>query len=297
MEMENFISLLRDIKPQRVTFAGRGEPLLNRNIVEMVDLVKKSGAKAVITSNFTTGERHAEELVLKHLDSLRISIDAATPDVYEKIRGKDLFDRIIKGIELVNNKKKSNGYNHPFVGFEFVMTQDNIHQVRDVVELAGKLEIDHINFRALGLVGIEDRNETIMGDAEKGNYKKLLTEAGIKSEELKVKTNIQNLMQNLDFYWNRYNDGASTKPIGCLYLWLQIFVSAEGEITPCCALFMDEGVTMGNVFKNGFDSVWNGEKFKEFRNQMKIGNVPYKSCNVCIPKDLNWIYKKVKLVK
>ena len=297
MLLENFNSLLEDVKPLRVTFAGRGEPLLSPNLPKMIGLVKKNGAKSIVTTNFTVGDKYAEKLVSEHLDILRISIDAATPQVYKKIRGRDFFERIIRGIKTVNRAKKNNGSGHPSIGFEFVMTQDNIHQVKDVVLLAGELGIARINFRPLGLVGIEDRKDMLMGLASKDEFKRLLGRARVRSEDFGVKTNLDLLLKDINFYWNRYENRLPPKPIGCLYLWLQIFVSAEGEVSPCCALFMDEGVSMGNVFKNGFEAVWNGERFKEFRQQMKAGQVPYQSCKVCIPKDLTWVVKKIKLLK
>lgn len=297
MDLDNFRTLVEVVKPLRVTFAGRGEPLMNPDIIKMIEIVKVNGAKSIITSNFTVGERYAEELVAKKHDILRISIDSATPEVYKKIRGRDFFERIIRGIEKVNKAKKAAGSKYPAIGFEFVMTQDNIDQVEALVELSAGLEIHHINFRALGLVGIEDRDEMLMGRSSKDEFVKLLTRASKRSETLGVATNLKTLLENFDFYWNRYTKTAPPKVMGCLYLWLQLFVSAEGEVAPCCALFMDEGVSMGNVFENGFDTVWNGKKFKEFRRQMKAGESPYKSCKVCIPKNLNWIYKKVKLIR
>lgn len=297
MDLDNFKRLLGDVRPIRVTFAGRGEPLMNKNIIRMIELVKGAGAKSIITTNFTVGERYAKELVSSGHDILRISIDAATPEVYEKIRGRDYFEKIVSGIKLINEAKKTTGSVLPSVGFEFVMTQDNIHQVEELVDLSASLKIDKINFRALGLVGIEDKVQELMGRANKEKFRELLVRANKKSDTLGIKTNLPTLVKDLDFYWNRYSKSKPSKVMGCLYLWLQLFVSAEGEVAPCCALFMDEGVSMGNVFKEGFDSVWNGERFKEFRHQMKAGESPYNSCQVCIPKSMSWIYKKIKLIR
>ena len=46
-------------------------------------------------------------------------------------------------------------------------------------------------------------------------------------------------------------------------------INIDGEIVPCSRL---QHLGIGNVFKEGFDEVWNGEKMNKFRGEQLEGN-------------------------
>ncbi len=62
----------------------------------------------------------------------------------------------------------------------------------------------------------------------------------------------------------------------CESVYVVAEVSPDGRITPCRDY---QDYTCGNINEESFYDVWNGEKFKEFRRQMKKGLMPV--CTRC----------------
>jgi radical SAM protein with 4Fe4S-binding SPASM domain len=297
MSIENFKYIFNETLPRRVTFAGAGEPFLNWETIDMIEYAHKGGAETIVTTNFTTGRSIAEKIVNSGLNSLRISIDAATSETYEKIRGRPFHQKILDGIKLVAEAKERLRSKTPDMGFEIVLNNDNLSEITDIVRLAKECGVGRVNFRPLGLVGIEKKKDVLMDGVTYDEYLKLLKNAKVIGEDLGVATNAKDVIQDMPVFWKRYTkDGTNFSP-KCLYLWLQVFVSSEGEVTPCCALYMDDRVSMGNAFKEGFETVWNGKKYRKFRSHCKSRSMPYDSCKQCIPRDLSYIIKKVRFLK
>ncbi|MDD2524122.1 MAG: radical SAM protein, partial [Endomicrobiaceae bacterium] len=62
-----------------VEFCNWGEPLLNKNIPEMISIAKKYKARTFVSTNLNISmtEEYAEKLVLSGLDRMTISVDGA----------------------------------------------------------------------------------------------------------------------------------------------------------------------------------------------------------------------------
>ncbi|HHT9120107.1 MAG TPA: radical SAM protein [Candidatus Hypogeohydataceae bacterium YC41] len=293
LSLEHYEELLSEVRPKRVTYAGAGEPLLNPHLPEMIALASKMGCHTVVTTNFIKGEKLAEELVRSGLTGLRVSLDGATPETYKAIRGADFFEKILQGISKVNEYKKRLGKTTPTIGIEFVVQGRNLREMPQMIRLASEYAVHNVNFRPLNLIGKEEREELLRAGLGFEEYSSTLKETFMVSKELGVNTNLSDLLKDLPFYWSGYSK--SENQINgkvCLHLWLQVFVSASGEITPCCALQMDEGISMGNVFSSPFETVWNGERYLEFRRRFKEDKITYKSCRTCYRIDLPTLVRK-----
>lgn len=63
-------------------------------------------------------------------------------------------------------------------------------------------------------------------------------------------------------------DEASRPLLGlrCTQPWEYVFIRATGDIAPCCAVFgSDHGAVMGNIIREDFRSIWQGDRYREFR--------------------------------
>jgi len=61
----------------------------------------------------------------------------------------------------------------------------------------------------------------------------------------------------------------------CHYIDRYFFVSVTGKVVPCCW----NHVNMGNVKKESFDEIFNGEKYNKLRKMVLNGNDKY--CKNC----------------
>lgn len=288
MPIERFREVFDQVKPMRVTFAGDGEPTLCPDLYKMLAYVRDNGARAIVTSNGTLGTEVAESLVDSGLWALRISIDAATAETYMKMRLADFHDTIIEGIKEIQRIKKERGLDRPDIGFEYVLGRDNLHEMQAVIHLAVDLGLCRVNFRPLNLVGIEEREDELLGGLTKDEYRQALVDARDLCNAKGMATNLDEIISLLPFYEERYKDdfNPEQKSPDCIYPWVQVYVSIDGKVTPCCALQMDEKVDFGNLFADGFDRVWNGENYKHLREEMRRNHSPYKSCITCEGRSL-----------
>ncbi len=112
MSLVDFSFLLDRIGPFNGTFHlhGYGEPLLDRQLVQKIKLLKKISplSKSLIFS--TLGVRLCEdffqELIEAGLDSLIISLYGFTRDDYKKIHGYDGFDVVKHNLQLLSRSRK-----------------------------------------------------------------------------------------------------------------------------------------------------------------------------------------------
>jgi MoaA/NifB/PqqE/SkfB family radical SAM enzyme len=71
-------------KKPTLRLVGLGEPLLNPHIISMVRYAKRKGFLVDLVSNFTLANpKTMEKLVETQLDYLGVSLDAASPKVFE----------------------------------------------------------------------------------------------------------------------------------------------------------------------------------------------------------------------
>jgi MoaA/NifB/PqqE/SkfB family radical SAM enzyme len=83
-----------------VAFAASGEPLLNPNLPEMVSFASGLGIKTMVGTNgqLLTADI-AEALILAGLNRLKVSIDGATAETYEKIRIGGSFSKLVDNLQ------------------------------------------------------------------------------------------------------------------------------------------------------------------------------------------------------
>lgn len=102
---KNLIDVLEQLGVEKIRFTG-GEPLLNQNIIELIKYTgSKSNIKDIcITTNGILLDKYIDILIESGLTRVNISLDTVNKDVFLKLTGKDLLDKVIDNIKLVKNK-------------------------------------------------------------------------------------------------------------------------------------------------------------------------------------------------
>ena len=69
----------------------------------MIRYLKDRGTYVLFNTNGTLlTERKGRELIDAGLDELRVSLDAAEAQTFKVVRGKDMFDRIVRNVRDVH---------------------------------------------------------------------------------------------------------------------------------------------------------------------------------------------------
>jgi radical SAM protein with 4Fe4S-binding SPASM domain len=71
---------------------------------------------------------------------------------------------------------------------------------------------------------------------------------------------------------------------GCQRPWTLSYVTANGNVLPCCispwVAKNYTGTILGNAFEQGFSNIWNGERYQRFRTEFE-SNTPPDPCRGC----------------
>jgi MoaA/NifB/PqqE/SkfB family radical SAM enzyme len=123
-----------------------GEPLLNKNIPDLIQVATDRGAQTTISTNFSFpfDESRAEALVASGLSQLGVSLDGASQETYEKYRVKGKLDLVLENVDKVIRAKEKLGSETPRMIWEFHVFDHNVHeteQARAMAEARG-MDID-----------------------------------------------------------------------------------------------------------------------------------------------------------
>jgi radical SAM protein with 4Fe4S-binding SPASM domain len=118
-----------------VTIYGFGEPLIDPSFCRKVDLAKKRGLSRVTTNTngLLLNEVVAENLIKSGLDEIYVSVDANTPETYQKVRNSNRFSVVEGNIRSLIRKRHEIGRKNPTVTLSYVESELNKHETRDFV--------------------------------------------------------------------------------------------------------------------------------------------------------------------
>ena len=101
---------------QRAVLHGVGEPMLVKNLPQMVRYLKDRGTYVLFNTNGTVlNDRNGRAMIDAGLDELRVSLDASTRESYLAVRGVDYFERILRNVRRFRELQERGGHAKPRV--------------------------------------------------------------------------------------------------------------------------------------------------------------------------------------
>jgi radical SAM protein with 4Fe4S-binding SPASM domain len=92
----------KECEIREIVLSGFGEPLLSKEIFNMIALAKDAGFQVIINTNGTClTDSNIERLVAVAPDYLNVSLDGATKATYESVRIKGKFDNVTRNFEAL----------------------------------------------------------------------------------------------------------------------------------------------------------------------------------------------------
>lgn len=292
LSVEEFTTVLQRIRPRKLTLSGAGEPFMNPSLLEMVRLAKQAGVSINTTTNGSLlSPERCEQIVRSGLDLLKISIDGARPETYLSIRGKDIFLQVLDGIRVLNETKKRLGSLKPFLRLNYVLSKENYREITELITLASDLEVDAVYFQPLELVGIEERQDVLVGDLRLEDLSREIARAIEASRFHSVHTNLAGLTEKLPLYWGKYQmHTRGTDARKCILPWFSAYITVDGNVRPCCS-FSQTKADFGNIFLTDIENIWNGKAYQGLRKAFREGKRPYPICENCVPQTLTDMLK------
>jgi radical SAM protein with 4Fe4S-binding SPASM domain len=284
-ETKGIISELCDLSGKRICITG-GEPLLREDIFEILEYATVD--KELITDLYTNATL-IDDNVAKRLHEIsdrskkglyfQVSLEGATEETNDKVRGKGTFRKVIKSIKTLTRHE----LNRQIVLFVCV-SKGNIHQANDLIRLAEKLDVCALKFSSVykqgraSRQGWEDRypcwKEWVKLGHELLNYKG----------------------KKVDVSGSFYGDLKNT-PEGLFSLTSPLFprfscalkifprIDCQGNVWPC-QLFVDPEIIVGNIRKASLADIFERRKYRRLFLACASRTQHVQQCEACTWKAL-----------
>ncbi len=265
--LRNLINDMKNIGVKAVEVTGGGEPLAHKDKYWMFEELFKAGFDVGLVTNGTLLDDKLAELLAPNLTWMRVSIDAATPQTYSKLRNApehhyySALDSIRKIRSVGNHKSEFR------LGAGYVMANFNELEAFDLSHIVKELGVDNIRlsmtFSDKHMAFFTDQSRVIEGIALADKAARELSD-----DKFQVINLIPERCNNIVDHTNDY-PYCYTKDILCV-------IEGEGNVYTCCTFTGSKKGKLGNFVehKNGFEGIWE-ESFNLRRNLN-----PSKYCDV-----------------
>lgn len=221
LSFEHFKHILDAYNFRFVGLHGWGEPLLNPDLFDMLRYAKSRGVITNLTTNGILVEEHVTDI-----------LDSGVNDIAFGVYRVDFLDRFQSGLKKLLNERSRENLKIPRTYFDITIYRDNLDDIFNLIETAMDLGVDAVILhRLFNIYGVD-------GDVE------YIT----KEEEERLFQEVRNLSKE-----RRYAIYLPRKhSLPCIYVKRSIFVSCDGEVTPCCYL---PDYSLGNALNDNFKAI------------------------------------------
>ena len=271
----------------RAVLHGVGEPMLVRNLPQMVRALKDRGTYVLFNTNGTVlNDRNGRALIEAGLDELRVSLDAANRKSYLAVRGKDYFGRILKNVRRFRELQEREGHALPRVSAWLTGLRETLPELPDFVRVAHDIGVREVYLQRMVFF---DKDAIGMARPDQALFDRL------QSEEAHYIEEAQALAKSLGMVFSA--SGAASEPgmslerqdsvnpwSLCRRPWTVMYITANGRALPCCiAPFSQRGYehyTLGDATQDTLRDIWNGVPYQDFREAL-LSDHPPAACANC----------------
>ncbi|MBM3254030.1 MAG: radical SAM protein [Candidatus Omnitrophica bacterium] len=262
MSLSTFRLLLSQInwKINKLNWAFGGEPLLNKDIWQMVKLASESGIYSRIDTNGILLNQFEEEIFTSNLRVLNIVFEGFSKESTTTFRQGYDYEHVIRNIKGISKIKQRIGAKYPVIGLNFLVKKDNENEIEATLEFARKLKLDYVTLKSINICPSDWLSEEYV--------------QAIGDKYLPVKRIDLCRYEKKDGRWvpkEILNDF-------CRYLLDSVTITWDGKVLPCCFDY-DASMIVGNIHSEDLKTIWRNKRFSDIRNRI-FGN-SLSICNNC----------------
>jgi radical SAM protein with 4Fe4S-binding SPASM domain len=253
----------------------------------MVHYLSDRGVYTLFNTNGTVlGERSGRALIEAGLDELRVSLDASNARSFQDIRGKNYFNRILKNVRAFRELQEREGHAKPRVSAWLTGLKERVRELPAFVRVAAEVGVKEVYLQRLVYF---DRETVGKARPDQALFEQMT------QDEAHYLKEAEELAQSLGMIFSA--SGAASEPgtslrnaAGdspwslCRRPWSLMYFTANGRALPCCiAPFSQHGYehyTLGNATQQTLRDIWNGQRYREFREAL-LSDHPPQACANC----------------
>jgi len=275
-----------------LTPSDASEPLMN-DLDEIVTQCRRHDVTLLLYCNGTLIDERVFEKVGPVTHRIWFSVDTADAATFERLRVGADFDQFDANVRAVVPRARAQGVE---VGFNAVLMEPTWTHVPALVDWVADVGGDELQLNELlpNSTGYHElKLDGVVSDAELGRVLEQVRERAF-ARGVNVTLQLSQPFGGLiaarpprassraplaDVRDLHMDSLAAMHPGFCPMAMSYCKVTPDGNVTPCCR--GPDELVMGNVLDESFESIWNGERYREFRRRMFAGDYP-DVCASCV---------------
>ncbi len=252
-----------------VNFAGEGEPMLHKNISEMICLAKEAGLDASLTTNASIMQKDFLDKALPCLSWVKVSLNAGTAATYAKVHRTEPedFGKAMSNIAQMVKKRNSEGWKST-IGAQILLLPENVHEIESLAQMCrDELGIDYLVVKPfsqhLASQNILYRNIDYSNWLDLGENLETYN-----TDKFSVIFRSHTMKKYISAD-HEYNHCYSTP-----FVWAHVM--ANGVVSGCSAYLLNDLFEFGNINEQSFEEIWTGDRrrknFEYVSNELDISN-------------------------
>lgn len=246
-----------------IMMGGEGEPLIHRDITEIIHHAKQCCIDVAMTTNGVLLSPEFSEQSLKDISWIKVSINAGTADTYARIhRTKpEDFERVMDNLAHAARINREQGTNC-VVGAQMVLLPENAAEVE---QLAARCREAGLNY--LVIKPYSQHHKSLTHEYEEFDYGPHLEMVrkleAFNDADFRIIFR-ENTMKKMQRSLRGYER--------CQALPFWSYIDSDGNVWGCSAYLGDEQFLYGNINDQSFEQIWTGERRRK--------NLEYVHCDL-----------------
>lgn len=285
---ERFLEIVDEaaaLQTRQWRIVGGGEPMARPVTIRIMERIKTHGMTGYMITNGTLfTETAIEQLVSAGWDNLTVSLDGATPEIHDYLRGVEgAYERCLKVLTSFHQVKRRENVTKPFISFHYVLCNRNYEHLQGMLSLAQQLGVGYLFVQPLNVYHDEGA-KLVLNEAQQQHFQALLPDLIKQAAKLKIGTNLPDLQTSQMISRSDHMDEVILEDIAkpkqqpphplclapCYEPWVGMVIRSDGNVGPCC-VFEDRG---DNILQKSVKDIWYGEYFTRLRRQILSGHLP-----------------------
>lgn len=238
MSLDDFCRVIDKIKQValRASLYDMGEPLLNKDIYQMIDYVTRNRISTLISTNFNLFRNSdLDSLFSSGLTVLEPCLDGISQEAYATYRVNGDVELVKSGIRSVMDEKRRRGSRYPIVDVQVVLFRHIQHEYDQIARFCEDTGVDKLTYRQQ-IGGFEAESKVH------------LAQGSVKAEAFHHSTGHRR----------------------CFWLYLGMMIRPDGSVYPCCGRGFDR-FAYGNIYAQSLDDLWNNDYYQFSRALFQAG--------------------------
>ena len=265
LSLTEFLSVIgqfAELGGQSLLITG-GEPLLQKE--KLYAIIKEARNQKIdrilINTNGTLITPKDASLFKENNINVGVSLDGATSETHEFIRGKASYEKALMGIRALRSADVN-------VVKGTTLMKPNLHEAADIIRLAKEIDVPTVDFVIVKPTGRAKTNQSALEftvDDLVTTMKTILET----SKKTGIKTSFEELQSSTRTFTRRDLCGAGLGLLG---------LAANGDVYPCDALH-DERLKAGSIRERSLGDIWRNSPVLKAFQEMSVVNL--EGCKDC----------------